>query len=179
MTSLPDRRRFRTSRLAALTILSGRDGRAATSATGEAGFTLLELLLVLAIMALVAAFAMPLATRPAGDATLVATARKLANDMRMARAAAIRDNTERTLTLDLAQRRFWVDGLTGASPIASGIAVDFVTVQSERLSARKGRLRFFVDGSATGGNVVLRSGGRTVTVKLDWMTGHASVSGRR
>jgi general secretion pathway protein H len=145
----------------------------------QAGFTLLELLLVLCIMAVAAVFALPLVTRPAADATLIATAHKLANDMRMARASAIRDNAERTLTLDLARRRFWVDGLTGATPVANGIAIDFVTVRAEQLSGRQGRLRFFVDGSATGGNVILKGGGRVVSVKLDWMTGHASVARSR
>lgn len=143
------------------------------------GFTLLEMLVVLGILALAGALAMPLVNRPVGDATLIATAKKLANEMRLARASAIRDNAERTLTIDLARRRFWVDGVTGASPIAPGIAVDLVTLQKEQLSARQGRLRFFVDGSATGGNVVLRAGRRTVSIELDWMTGHASLTGSR
>jgi general secretion pathway protein H len=155
-----------------------RNSRCAQSSP-DAGFTLLELLIVLAVMALAVGLAMPLATRPAGDAALTATARKLAADMRMARASAIRDNTERTLTIDLARRRFWVDGLTGASAIAGGIAVDVVTVRAEQRSARQGRLRFFPDGSATGGTVALTGAGRRVTVKLDWMTGHASVTRSR
>ncbi|WP_088343227.1 MULTISPECIES: GspH/FimT family pseudopilin [Rhodomicrobium] len=140
------------------------------------GFTLLEMLIVLGILALAGTVAMPLVNRPVDDATLTATARKLANEMRLARASAIRDNAERTLTIDLARRSFWVDGVTGASPIAQGIAVDLVTLQRERLSARQGRLRFFVDGSATGGNVVLKAGRQVVSVDLDWMTGHASVT---
>ena len=143
------------------------------------GFTLLELLVVLGILALAGTLALPLVNRPVGDVTLVATAKNLANAMRLARASAIRDNAERTLTIDLARRQFWVDGVTGASPIASGIAVDVVTLQKEQLSARQGRMRFFVDGSATGGNVVLRAGRRTVSIELDWMTGHASLSGSR
>ncbi len=154
-------------------------GRDSAPRIAQAGFTLLEMLIVLCIIAVAGVLAMPLATRPAGDATLMATARKLANDMRMARASAIRDNAERTLTIDLARRRFWVNGVTGASPIANGIAVDFVTVRAEQISGRQGRLRFFVDGSATGGNVILKGGGRIVTVKVDWMTGHASVSRSR
>lgn len=155
-----------------------RRGQGAASET-ETGFTLLELLIVLCVMALTAVFAMPLVRRPAGDATLIATAHRLANDMRMARASAIRDNRERTLTIDLAQRRFWVDGVTGATPIGSGIAVTLATLQKERLSPRQGRLRFFADGSATGGNVLFRDDRRTVVVKLDWMTGHASVTRSR
>ena len=150
------------------------EGRGATK-RGEDGFTLLELLVAFGIIALAGLFAMPLLTRPAGDATLIATARNLASNMRIARAAAIRDNAERTLTIDLARRRFWVDGVTGASAIAKGVAVDFVTLQKEQLSGGQGRIRFFADGSATGGNVVLRAGRRAVTVRLDWMTGHASV----
>ena len=141
----------------------------------DEGFTLLELLLVLGILALAAVFSLPLINRPVGDATLTATAQKLANDMRVARAAAIRDNAERTMTIDLARRRFWVDGLTGASVIPNGITVDFVTLQAEQLSGRLGRLRFFVDGSATGGNVILKAERRVVNVELDWMTGHASL----
>jgi general secretion pathway protein H len=155
------------------------EGAQGAARRGEAGFTLLELLVVFGIIALAGLFAMPLLTRPAGDATLIATARSLASNMRMARAAAIRGNAERTLTIDLARRRFWVDGLTGASAIAKGIAVDFVTLQKEQLSAGQGRIRFFADGSATGGNVILRAGRRTVAVRLDWMTGHASVSRSR
>jgi hypothetical protein len=36
-------------------------------------------------------------------------------------------------------------------------------------------LRFFADGSATGGNVILTAGRRSIGVELDWMTGHASL----
>ena len=141
----------------------------------EAGFTLLELIVVLVIISLASVFAAPLLSRPAGDGVLLATAQKLADEMRLARASAIRDNAERTLTIDLARRRFWVDGVTRASPIANGIGIDFVTLRKEQLSARQGRLRFFVDGSSTGGNVILKSARRTVSVDLDWMTGHVSV----
>lgn len=145
----------------------------------DCGFTLSEMLVVLGILAMAGLFAMPLVNRPIGDAVLTATARKLANEMRIARAAAIAGNTERTLTIDLARRRFWVDGVTGATAIADGIAVDFITIHREQISARQGRLRFFTDGSATGGNVILRTGRRAIAIELDWMTGHASLGRSR
>jgi general secretion pathway protein H len=145
----------------------------------NAGFTLLELLVVLCILALSYIFAAPMFKGATGNTALLATAQKIANEMRVARASAIRDNVERTLTIDLASRRFWVDGVTGVSKIADGISVDFVTLQKEQLSAREGRIRFFVDGSATGGNVILRANQRTVTIALDWMTGHADLRRER
>jgi general secretion pathway protein H len=150
--------------------------RGGCQSDAEAGFTFLELLVVLGIIALAAIFAMPLLNRPVGDATLTATAQKLANDMRAARAAAIRDNVERTLTIDLDKRRFWVDGLTRTTIIPTGIAIDVVTLQAERLSPGLGRLRFLVDGSATGGNIILRAGQRVMSIELNWMTGHASLT---
>jgi general secretion pathway protein H len=150
-------------------------GQRAQRRPGEKGFTLLEMLIVLCVMALAAAFAMPFASRPVPDAALIATAHKLANDMRLARASAIRDNAERVLTIDLGRRLFWVDGVTSPSPIAGGVTVEFATLQKEQISAKRGQLRFFPDGSSTGGNVVLRGSGRTVAIRLDWMTGHASL----
>jgi general secretion pathway protein H len=156
-------------------MMEGRWNNKPEREAAESGFTLLELLLVLGIMAVASAIALPMLSRPAGDATLVATARKIVSQMRMARAAAIRDNRERTLTIDLARRRFWVDGVTAASSINHGIVVDFVTLEKELLSDKKGRLRFHVNGSSTGGNVLLSSAGRTVSIELDWMTGHASI----
>ena len=141
----------------------------------EAGFTLLELMIVLGILAMAVTMAMPLLNRPAGDAALMATARQIASNMRIARASAIRDNADRLLTVDLAARRFWVGGVTAASPIAGGIAVDVVAPEKELVTARQARMRFHADGSASGGSIVLRAAGRSVTVELDWMTGHANV----
>lgn len=141
----------------------------------EAGFTLLELMIVLGILAVVAGIAMPLLHRPAGDAALMATARQIASGMRLARAAAIRDNADHVLTVDLARRRFWVAGVTAPLPVASGIAVDLITLEKELVSDGQGGMRFHPDGSASGGQVVLTAAGRRVTVELDWMTGHASI----
>ena len=49
--------------------------------------------------------------------------------MRMARASAIRDNAERTLTIDLARRRFWVNGVDEpATPRVASIVLLGITV---------------------------------------------------
>ncbi len=137
----------------------------------EAGFSLMEMLLVLALIAVMTAVAVPVANRQSGGTELRATAHQFASLMRTARGAAIRDNAERALVVDPAGRRFWVEGLTKAYPVAGHIEV--------RLTAPPQGLQFFADGSATGGRVVLAAGGHTAVVELDGLTGHARVRWRR
>jgi general secretion pathway protein H len=50
---------------------------------------------------------------------------------------------------------------------------------AERVSANAGRLRFFPDGSASGGKVVLREGARTATVSVNWLNGDVDVQWSR
>ncbi len=144
----------------------------------EAGFTLIELLLVLGILALAGSFAVPFVVRPSGDAALEATARRLAGQMLLARASAIRSNAPRTVTIDLARRRFRADGVAAETPVAQGVSIDVLTLQRETRSGGIARMRFFPDGSSTGGRVLFSTRRRSVAVDLDWMTGHAYVSRR-
>ena len=53
------------------------------------------------------------------------------------------------------------------------------TAQSEIVNERQGAIRFFPDGSSTGGRVTLASGERKFLVDVDWLTGKVSIrSGR-
>jgi general secretion pathway protein H len=130
----------------------------------------MELLLVLGLLALLAGVAVPLANRQSGETALRATAHQFASLMRTARGAAIRGNTGQTLVVDPAGRRFWVAGVTKAYPIGGGIEVSLAAPQG---------LKFFADGSATGGSVVLAAGGHAAVVELDALTGHPRVRWRR
>lgn len=137
----------------------------------QAGFSLMEMLLVLALLAVLAAVAMPVTKRQYGETALLATAHELASVMRAARGVAIRDNAGRTLILDSAGRRFLVDGVAPTRPIAASIEV--------QVSAPSQGIRFFADGSATGGSVAFTDGPHTAIVELDALTGHARVIRRR
>lgn len=128
--------------------------------TAESGFTLLEMLLVLGLLALMAGLAMPLARRQSTETGLKTTALQLVSLMRSARGAAIRDNAEKTLVLDGAGRRFRVAGLTASRPIGAGIEA--------RLAAP---MRFFADGSASGGKAILTAGAEVAEIRLDALTG--------
>ena len=142
----------------------------------ESGFTLVEVLVVLAMIALAAVVAMPQALGSRQRLALEAAAIDLASEMKSARAAAIRTNTEQTLTIDAETRRYTRDGWTEGRPLPGQFTVAVDTIRSEQTGSAAGRIRFYPDGSATGGRVILSSGPRRSVVAIDWLTGGARVS---
>ena len=133
-----------------------------SQATPESGFTLIEMLLVLGLLGLMATLTLPLTRRQAPQTSLKATTLQLASLMRTARGAAIHDNAEKRLVLDGPGRRFWIEGVTGAHAIPSGVNVGFAAPGSP--------IRFFADGSSSGGRATLAAGGRTAQIALDALT---------
>lgn len=144
--------------------------------SNQAGFTLVEVLVVLAMIALAAAVAMPQALGSRQRLALEAAAIDIASEMKSARAAAIRTNTEQTLTIDTVSRRYTRDGWTEARPLPGQFTVALDTIRTEQTGSAAGRIRFYPDGSATGGRVILSSGPRRAVVAIDWLTGGLRVS---
>jgi general secretion pathway protein H len=60
-------------------------------------------------------------------------------------------------------------------PLPRHFAMTLDIPTSEQVGANAGRVRFFPDGSASGGRIVLREGGRTATVSVSWLTGDVDV----
>ena len=55
------------------------------------------------------------------------------------------------------------------------IAVTFQTARQEQVSEAIGQIRFFPDGSSTGGRIGLSRDERRAIVAVDWLTGLVSV----
>lgn len=142
----------------------------------DGGFTLLEMLVVLSILSLTAVIALPQASGTRQGKALEAAAVGLASEFKSARAAAIRSNTEQTLTIDTATRRYVREGWSEARALAGSFDVALDTIRGERTGPATGRVRFYPDGSATGGRVVLSNGSRRAIVAIDWLTGGTRVS---
>ncbi|UEM24404.1 GspH/FimT family pseudopilin (plasmid) [Skermanella mucosa] len=138
------------------------------------GFTLLEMLVVLAIMALVAALALPDLGRLAPSLRQRAAAGELAAALRDARGQAIRSNDETVLTLDIGSGTYALSYRPDTRQLG---AFDFFmrTAIQETEGDRVGSIRFFPDGSSTGGRISLSSGRSSHTVTVDWLTGHVRI----
>ncbi|HEU4377898.1 MAG TPA: GspH/FimT family pseudopilin [Hyphomicrobiaceae bacterium] len=145
----------------------------------EQGFTLIELLVGLAILAAVLAVIAPLAGRTRAGMELRNTAFDIASSMRNARSAARLSNAEQTLLIDVGSRLLWTEGQTVRKPLPRHFGMSLEFPVTEQVSANAGRMRFFPDGSASGGKIVLRESSRTATVFVNWLNGDVEVQWTR
>lgn len=129
--------------------------------------------LVIGAIAYVVILGVPL--RGASTADLKAAARTLAAGLRQAQTTAMATRRDAILTLDLDAREFEVSGTEGARSLPRGIELKLYTAQTEAVSEKKGGIRFYPDGSSTGGRITVASGERKYLVDVDWITGRVSI----
>ena len=60
----------------------------------------------------------------------------------------------------------------------TGSHISLSTAQQEQLNAATGAIRFFPDGSSTGGGVGLSLGAERYDIQVDWLTGGVSIHAR-
>lgn len=129
---------------------------------------------MLAVLGLTLALALPNLSRALPGLELRTDTRDVAGALREARAIAIGRNQEVTLTIDVEKRALRIGGepLIRLNP---QIGISLVTAASEIAGAGAGAIRFFPDGTSTGGRVTLARGERQQHVVVDWLTGAVSV----
>jgi general secretion pathway protein H len=150
----------------AATIRKAAKVKPKTSPAGraEAGFTLIELLVTLGLAGLLLALVPPLLDKGGDRARLAHDRRLLLAELRLARSSAIASDRAVTVRFDLERRRFGIE--TPDRPFAGGIDVSLETPLEDR-----GAIRFFPDGSASGGAITLANAGGRADLAVDWLTG--------
>ena len=156
--------------------------RTPTSATGidrpavrsPRGYTLIELVVVLAIVAAMAAIVPFAFSKLQAGAEYRSAARDLISTLRRARSQAETTGRQVIVTIDTEERRYGI-GERIDRRLPEALSVRLTAAATEAAGEHRGRIRFYPDGSSTGGSVfLLRPTGEGVQVRVDWLLGRIS-----
>jgi general secretion pathway protein H len=139
------------------------------------GFTLLELLLVLLLLGLLYGLAAPMLGAGSTGLDMKAASRQLAAGLRKARGVAVAERREAVLTLDVEGRTFSLTGDPKTYSLPKQLELALFTAQSELVREKTGGIRFFPDGTSTGGRVTISAGESKQLVDVDWVTGRVTI----
>lgn len=139
------------------------------------GFTLLEMMVVLLLAGVMLGLAVPALNAGSAGLEMKAAARQVGAGLRKARAVAVGERREAVLTLDLAAHTFAVTGDPKTYALPQDVELKLFTAVTETQGDARGAIRFFADGSSTGGRITLGTGEAKQEVDVDWLTGRVKV----
>lgn len=139
-----------------------------------AGFTLLEMLAVILLIGIAAAAVSVSVSQGLASARINAASSELVAAMRATRAQAIVKGHEQNFDVNLRQLTYQnIRHQDVALP--KGLRLSMTSAKEDQPNDHVGRIRFFPDGSSTGGRVTLTSGKREWHVNVSWLTGDVRV----
>jgi len=146
------------------------------SSAKRQGFTLLELLVVLGITALLLAIVPPFLPNVMDTMEVRTAIRDLSAALRQARGKAIASRASVPLSIDVEKKSFELAGLTRHLPLPPEAKIGLISAQSEQIGESSGAIRFYPDGSATGGRINLEYRDTNYVIDVSWLTGAVKVT---
>jgi general secretion pathway protein H len=140
----------------------------------ETGFTLFELLVVLVLFSVIASASAPVIGRGFGGGRADVAARDVATALRRTRGHAMVANAERTLHVDV-EGRTVRDDRSRSTALPANLRIDFLGARDEQISGTTGGIRFYPDGSSSGGEITIEDGRSQFHVQVEWLTGRVVV----
>lgn len=142
----------------------------------EQGFTLIELTVVLLIIIL--GFAVIGTNISSGNqsAQLKAATRDLVSSLRYARGQALISQQEVAVAINLAENSYQISNRDKIYHFSDEIELTLVIAQDEFKDKEIGRLRFYADGSSSGGRITMEWGNLIYKIDVNWLSGKVEVS---
>ncbi len=140
------------------------------------GFTLIELTVVLLIMVL--GFSAIGTNISSGNQSsqLKALSRDLASALRYARGQALISHQEINVAINLAENTYKVSNRDKVYHFSDEIEVTLVIAQDEFKNDEIGQLRFYPDGSSSGGRITMEWGNLVNVIDVNWLSGKVEIS---
>lgn len=142
----------------------------------QTAFSLLELLIVLAIVGMVLTVVPSMFGKGVSSAEMKSAARVLSAGLRSARSRALTQQVEVFLNIDVEKRQFEISDKKKIYVLPKGLDIKLTVVESERKDENNGAVRFYPDGSSTGGRIVVGYENRNYQIDIDWLTGDVAIA---
>ena len=141
----------------------------------QLGFTLLELIIVLVISVL--GFAVVGSKISNGNETtrLQAASRDIASALRYAHGQALVSHQTVSVVINLDDNSYRISLQDKIYALPEQIDISLV-VAEEEFAAGEGGIRFFADGSSTGGRITLEWAAQQRQIDVNWITGEVEIS---
>jgi len=134
------------------------------------GFTLIELMAVLVLLALAMTAVTFSFSKSLQSAKIRGASRDLVAALRYTRGQAIVKGKQEVLLLNLDDNSYNAPGKNSIK-LPKGMGLRLTTAESELTGGNSGGIRFFPDGSSTGGHISVFQGQREWRVNVAWLTG--------
>lgn len=138
------------------------------------GFTLLEMLVVILLVGIAAAAVAVSVAQGLASARINAASGEIAAALRATRAQAIVQGKEQHFDVDI-RNDTYSDAKRKGVRLPKGLKLSITSALEDRPDQHTGRIRFFPDGSSTGGHIILASGRRQWRINVSWLTGQVAV----
>ncbi len=139
----------------------------------QRGFSLIEVIVVMVLVVALFGLVGTSISRSVGGAELRNEVREIIAGLRHTRGQAVIRREEKVFHVD-ADRLTWRAADRDAESLPEGLDITLTTARSEMTGENAGGIRFFPDGSSTGGSVTLSVDERKWYVTVGWLTGEIS-----
>jgi general secretion pathway protein H len=149
----------------------GEQARRRHAIAAARGFTLFELLIALVVAALVMTVIVPSVRNRSGRVDLASVAHDVAESVRNTRAMAIDANRRQEFVIDVDRRIYGPLHAVPMHRLQPDIRISLATTAGSLIGPSVGGIRFYPDGSSSGGTIVLADGGLRYELLINWLDG--------
>ncbi len=140
------------------------------------GFTLLELIVVIGLIGLMSAAILPRIFSSSDRYSLSADVRSVVSLLRESRAMAIESHDEKVISFNLTTKEYSISGEKDKFFLDDNTEIEVFTAESEITADDKlASIRFFPDGSSTGGRIKLVYDEEARGIDIIWVTGQVNI----
>ena len=138
------------------------------------GFTLIEMIAVVVLIAIILTVVSVSFSKSLTTAKVRAASRDLVAALRYTRGQAIVKGEQKVLMLDLEHNSDQAPN-RGSVELPKDMKLQLTTAEQELTGENAGGIRFFPDGSSTGGNIAVLMGERVWRINVAWLTGEITL----